>query len=273
MSISLQVDGEILPIEICLLQKAGHLDGVIKLVDFFELPDSYLLVMEKSDSTQDLFDYITQKGSLDERESRDFFRQVVTVIQELHSTGVVHRDIKDENILIDLETKKLKLIDFGSGAFLHDSVYTDFGGECFVFIFHDEWKLNYCNLSVYTAGMNIRVEEIWSPAPKKMNKWLILSWIMCCAAVFSCLIEEKCMLLKVPLCQIFDCFTVSWKWSMQCIFSFFVCLLFGSEKWCFFQYQIYQLQYRHRKVSFKSYYKYQDWNTSGERLEEIKFWL
>ena len=138
MLISLQVDGEILPIEICLLQKAAHLDGVIKLVDFFELPDSYLLVMEKSDSTQDLFDYITQKGSLDERESRDFFRQVVTVIQELHSTGVVHRDIKDENILIDLETKKLKLIDFGSGAFLHDSVYTDFGGECFVFIFHDE---------------------------------------------------------------------------------------------------------------------------------------
>merc|ERR1712158_291767 len=58
----------------------------------------------------------------------DIFRQLLTTLVSCHQKGVVHRDIKDENILIDLNTFKIKLIDFGSGCFLEDRVYREFQG-------------------------------------------------------------------------------------------------------------------------------------------------
>merc|ERR1719346_529435 len=60
--------------------------------------------------------------------AKDIFRQLLTTLVSCHQKGVVHRDIKDENILIDLNTFKIKLIDFGSGCFLEDRVYREFQG-------------------------------------------------------------------------------------------------------------------------------------------------
>lgn len=117
------------PLEVCLLKKVSHLDGVIKMLDFYDKSDSVIIVMEKPESVKDLFDYITEKGPLGEDVSRDFFRQIIQSTMDIHRAGVVHRDIKDENILVDMKTGQLKVIDFGSGAFLKDTVYLDFDGK------------------------------------------------------------------------------------------------------------------------------------------------
>ena len=109
-----------------------HIPGVIKLIAWFELSDCFIIVMERPENVKDLFDYVSERKMVPEVEARQLFRQVVEIVRQCHIAGVVHRDIKDENLLITTDRygrKRVKLIDFGSGAFLKDAIYTDFDGE------------------------------------------------------------------------------------------------------------------------------------------------
>jgi len=131
-----EFDGQVVPLEVYLMQKLNHINGVIKFLEYFETLESYILVLERmvpnkkcekcqndlcncektTNQIQDLWDFITNHGPLDEDLARKIFSQVVQTIQEITKAGVVHRDIKDENILIDTQNHQIKLIDFGSGA-------------------------------------------------------------------------------------------------------------------------------------------------------------
>ena len=122
------------PLEVALMRTVADVPGVIRLIDFFELPDCFFLILERMDNCKDLFDYISEAGHLTENVARHFFRQVLASVEGCHARGVLHRDIKDENLLVDTKTLRLKLIDFGSGSRLRDEIYSDFDGESsFVF--------------------------------------------------------------------------------------------------------------------------------------------
>merc|ERR1712058_43644 len=116
-----------IPLEVALMQQVNDVPGVIKLLDYFDTADSFYVVMERFNS-KDLFDFITEQGPLSENLAKDLFMQLVDTVNECHEKGVVHRDIKDENILIDINTFKIKLIDFGSGASLKEGLYHKFKG-------------------------------------------------------------------------------------------------------------------------------------------------
>jgi serine/threonine protein kinase len=123
-----QLGGRQVPLEIVLLQRVSRVDGVIPLIEHFERPDSFILILDRPDPVIDLFDYITERGPLSESTARQFLRQIIQMLGEIHDCGVVHRDIKDENILVEVESGRLRLIDFGSAAFYKDDVYTEFEG-------------------------------------------------------------------------------------------------------------------------------------------------
>jgi len=114
--------------ELKLLSMLQNVPGVINLIDYYILPDSLVYIMERPTNSTDLFNYITQKRYVTEPMARNLMRQVVSTVQRCHAKGVLHRDIKDENLLIDVTTGELKLIDFGSGSLLHDGEYSDFTG-------------------------------------------------------------------------------------------------------------------------------------------------
>ena len=133
------------PLEVALMEQVQNVVGVIKIIDFFEMPESFFIVMEKF-HCQDLFDYISEKGALTEDKARNIFKQLLETILMCHNNGVLHRDIKDENILIDVKTEKIKLIDFGSATYLHDGLYNDFEGNYPTIVEKENPNICKCNI-------------------------------------------------------------------------------------------------------------------------------
>ncbi|RMC04012.1 hypothetical protein DUI87_19349 [Hirundo rustica rustica] len=122
-------DGTSAPLEIVLLHKVSTgFPGVAQLLEWLELPNDIIMVLERPERCQDLWHFIRARGFLSEEVARELFRQVLEAVQHCTSCGVLHRDIKPGNILVDLATGQAKLIDFGCGTYLQDTAYTHFAG-------------------------------------------------------------------------------------------------------------------------------------------------
>ncbi|PAA80908.1 hypothetical protein BOX15_Mlig002559g2, partial [Macrostomum lignano] len=119
---------KLVPIEIVLLHMCRNVSGIVQPVEYYEGDREWLVVMQRIQKCKDLFDYISTKRYLDETEAKDLMRQLLHTLTECHEVGVLHRDIKDENLLVNLADGTLRLIDFGSGALLREADYVDFNG-------------------------------------------------------------------------------------------------------------------------------------------------
>ncbi|CAK7229227.1 serine/threonine protein kinase [Sporothrix bragantina] len=103
--------------------------NIVEMEDFFEDDINYYIEMKPHGLPgMDLFDYIELRTNMDESECRNIFVQVAQAVHHLHTKAlVVHRDIKDENIILDGEGN-IKLIDFGSAAYIKSGPFDVFVG-------------------------------------------------------------------------------------------------------------------------------------------------
>lgn len=99
---------------------------IVNIYDVGEEDGTYFMVMEYVDGIN-LKEYIRGKGPLPVSEAVQITRQIAEAIQQAHAAGVVHRDIKPQNILFSRDGK-VKVTDFGI-AIAGDGVTVTVGDE------------------------------------------------------------------------------------------------------------------------------------------------
>ncbi len=83
---------------------------ISQILDSFETETHIFIVMEYI--CGDLLGFIRKRGKLSETVSKIIFKQLIEGLKYIHKKKIVHRDIKLDNILIDL-TNTIKICDFG----------------------------------------------------------------------------------------------------------------------------------------------------------------
>lgn len=87
--------------------------NIIKLYQGLVIKNELLLIMEYADGGE-LINYVEEKKGLTEIECRALFKQLISAIDVCHSQGIVHRDLKLENVLFESKARsRIKVVDFG----------------------------------------------------------------------------------------------------------------------------------------------------------------
>lgn len=105
--------------EIKILQTLRGGVNIINLIDVVRDPmtKTPALIMEYVD-TGDV-DFRTLYKSFTDLDIRFYIYEVLKALDYCHSKGIMHRDVKPHNIMIDHTNKRLRLIDWGLAEFYH----------------------------------------------------------------------------------------------------------------------------------------------------------
>ncbi|KAI5622972.1 serine/threonine-protein kinase pim-3 isoform X2 [Silurus asotus] len=124
-----------LPVEVALMERVCHppcCSNIVEMLEWYNLPFQFVLILEYPSPCTDLKMFAKRYGGcLSEGQIRHIMPQVVQAVQHCRDRKVLHRDIKASNLLINLDTFEVKLIDFGCGVLLKDIPYKQYSGTHF----------------------------------------------------------------------------------------------------------------------------------------------
>jgi serine/threonine protein kinase len=110
--------------EIDILRRIQH-PHIVRYYDYTETKNHILIITECL-SGGELFDYLAKNGALSEDQAKHAFYGVFSAVAYLHDRGVIHRDIKAENVILSHTPNKISGID-GSGGSDLTMKLIDFG--------------------------------------------------------------------------------------------------------------------------------------------------
>ncbi|XP_044578560.1 serine/threonine-protein kinase SIK2-like [Cotesia glomerata] len=96
--------------EVEIMKQLEH-PHIVKLYQVMETKNMIYMVCEYA-SKGEIFDYIARYGRMGESRARATFAQILSAVEYCHNTGVAHRDLKAENLLLDAHMN-VKIADFG----------------------------------------------------------------------------------------------------------------------------------------------------------------
>ncbi|XP_053621740.1 uncharacterized protein Sik3 isoform X2 [Plodia interpunctella] len=96
--------------EIAIMKRLRH-PHIVRLYQVMESSHTIYLVTEYAPNGE-IFDHLVSRGRMPESEAAHAFAQMVAAVGYCHANGVVHRDLKAENLLLD-SNMNIKLADFG----------------------------------------------------------------------------------------------------------------------------------------------------------------
>jgi len=99
---------------------------VVKVLETFETHKFFVIVTEFLGGGN-LLNFVKNKTRLVESEAKLIFLEILEATKQVHSCGVLHRDIKLENLLLDTNYRQVKICDFGiskaaeRGSFIYET--------------------------------------------------------------------------------------------------------------------------------------------------------
>lgn len=103
--------------ELKIIRRLQH-PNIIRVWDIIKTRHSVYIFMEYAEKNS-ILHFIKTVGPIPEKDARFWTSQVASALYYMHSKGIAHRDLKNENILLDRDNNA-KLTDFGFACFTYD---------------------------------------------------------------------------------------------------------------------------------------------------------
>merc|ERR1719447_2112218 len=153
--------------EIRILQNLCGGPNIIQLLDVVRDPQSKTpsLIFEHVNNT----DFKTLYPTLTDMDIRYYIHELLKALDYCHSQGIMHRDVKPHNVMIDHEHRKLRLIDWGLAEFYPPQQSYNVrvasryykGPELLVDLPYYDYSLDMWSLGCMIAGMVFRKEPFF----------------------------------------------------------------------------------------------------------------